>query len=57
MDMVAKKRVLMVQQGTAVAIMSVNQTAMVSIDAGARQGGTCYVPSDIVPVIERRVVR
>lgn len=57
MEMVAKKRVLMVQQGTSVAIVSVSHAAMVTIGGGLREGGTCYIPSDIVPVIQRRIVR
>jgi hypothetical protein len=57
MHMVAQKRVMMLMQGTSVALMRVNQTAMVSIYGGGREGRTCYVPSEMVPVIERRIPR
>ncbi|MGC2662059.1 MAG: hypothetical protein WA324_29200 [Bryobacteraceae bacterium] len=57
MSMVAQKRLMMVREGTSVALLPVNNIATVSIYSGARDGRTCYVPSDIVSVIERRVPR
>jgi hypothetical protein len=57
MSMVAQKRLMMVREGTSVALLPVNNIATVSIYSGVRDGRTCYVPSDIVTVIERRISR
>jgi hypothetical protein len=57
MNMVSQKRVMIVKRGTSVALIPFNETAVVSIDGGVREGHSCYVPSDIIPVIERRIAR
>jgi hypothetical protein len=57
MGMVAQKKVMIVKQGTSVSLMPFNQTTVVSIYGGAGEGSSCYVPSDIIPVIERRLPR
>lgn len=57
MHLVAQKRLLMLKQGTSVVLMPVNQTAMVSIYGGGPESRNCYVPSEIVPVIQRHVPR
>lgn len=58
MNMVSQKRVMIVKRGTSVALIPFNDTAVVSIDGvGVSEGRSCYVPSDIIPVIERRIPR
>lgn len=57
MNMVAQRRVMMVRQGTSVDLLSASQIVIVSFSQGARENLSCYIPSDIVPVIKRGILR
>jgi hypothetical protein len=57
MGMVAQKRLMIVKQGTFVSLMPFNQTTVVSTYGGTHDGSSCYIPSNIIPVIERRLPR
>jgi hypothetical protein len=57
MNMVAQRRVMMVKQGTPVDLLPESQIVIVSLSRGGRGGLSCYIPSDVVPVIERQIPR
>ncbi|WP_184085344.1 hypothetical protein [Silvibacterium bohemicum] len=57
LDMVAQRRVMMVKQGTPVDLLPASQIVIVSLSRGGHGGLSCYIPSDIVPVIEHQIPR
>jgi len=54
MSMAAQKRIVIVRQDTPVAILSFKGTSVISVRGKARKALICYIPSDMVPVIQRR---
>jgi hypothetical protein len=52
MDMVAQRKLRMVRQGTAIVVSPVSGLAIVNIVGEAHSGTTCYIPSEMVAVVQ-----
>jgi hypothetical protein len=52
MDMVAQRKLRMLRQGTGVIISPLHGLALVNIVGDAQAGRTCYIPSEMISVVQ-----